>query len=429
MNKSFLSRTLPLLAVAFAFWVSPAAAKPVKIWVNTQAEAEYYANMVKIYNKKVDKNFTAEFQAYGFEEMPDKLALAVKSGINTPDIVQFDEIFFSLYLKGEIPFMDITDRIAKGPLANGILPQRTGLFKWKGRTYGVPQSTSNVVLWYREDLFRQAGISPNDLRTWDQFEAVARRIKKDDRHMLALDWSYLGMLIRQRGYDFYSPAGEPLVDSAIIVDTWKRLAMWNADGIGMMPGQGGIFSPQFFSTSVADNGVLAIMGADWYGLDILQNFDKDGKGKWRAMPLPVWTDSKSKGRRNTSSFSGQGLVIFKKSTQKEASYKFVEWVMSDIDANVERYLQGNCFTPYKPAWSDLRLARAEPFFGGQVLSQLFMELAPKAPTPSQSPMNAMIVNFVREQYFADVMGGGTKPEDAFSQMKAKIAEMSGGKKK
>jgi arabinosaccharide transport system substrate-binding protein len=427
MKNLLFSRTFPFLAAAFALAL-PVAAKPVKIWVNSQSEAEYYGNMVKLYNKKVDKNFRAEFEAYGFMEMPDKLALAVKSGINTPDIVQFDEIFFSLYLKGEVPFLDLTDRIAKSPLKTGLLPQRTGLFKWKGRTYGVPQSTSNVVLWYREDLFRASGITPNDLRTWEQFEEVGRKIRKGgQRHLLAMDWSYLGMLVRQRGYDFYSATGEPLVDSAIIVDTWRRLAKWNDEGIGMMPGQGGIFSPQFFGTSVADNGILAIMGADWYGLDILQNFDKDGAGKWRAMPLPVWTDSKSKGRRNTSSFSGQGLVIFKNSKQTEASWKFVEWVMSDIDANVERYLQGNCFTPYKPAWTDLRLARPEPFFGNQILSQLFMELAPRAPTPAQSPMNALIVNFVREQYFGAVMGGGMKPEEAFSEMKAKIAEMGKGK--
>jgi arabinosaccharide transport system substrate-binding protein len=428
MKKTLLFRSCALFAAAVTLFALPALAKPVKIWVNNQGEADYYAKMAKIYNQKVDKNFTAEFEAYGFTEMPDKLALAVKSGINTPDIVQFDEIFFSLYLKGEVPFVDLTDRIAKGPLATGLLPQRTGLFKWKGRTYGVPQSTSSVVLWYRADLFKLAGIKPAELKTWEDFEKVARRIKRDDRHMIALDWSYLGMLIRQRGYDFYSPTGEPLVDSAIIVDTWNKLAMWNNDGIGMMPGQGGIFSPQFFSTSVADNGVLAIMGADWYGLDILQNFDKDGAGKWRAMPLPVWTDAKSKSKRNTSSFSGQGLVIFKKSSQVEASWKFVEWVMSDIDANVERYLQGNCFTPYKPAWTDLRLARPEAFFGNQVLSQLLMELAPKAPTPAQSPMNAMIVNFVREQYFAAVVDGNTKAEDAYSEMKAKLAQMSGGKK-
>jgi len=427
MKKLFSLRALSILTVLSAALALPVAAKPVQIWVNSQAEADYYANMVKVYNQKVDKNFSAEFKAYGFMEMPDKLALAVKSGINTPDIVQFDEIFFSLYLKGDVPFVDLTDRIAKSPLKTGLLSTRTNLFKWKGRTYGVPQSTSNVVLWYRADILKEAGLVPNDLRTWDSFEAAAKKIKTNNRHMIVLDWSYLGMLVRQRGYDFYNAQGEPLVDSAVIVETWQRLANWNKDGVGMMPGQGGIFSPQFFSTSVANNGIVAIMGADWYGLDILQNFDRGNAGKWRAMPLPTWTDSKSKGRRSTSSFSGQGLVIFKKSTQVEASWKFVEWVMSDIDANVERYLQGNCFTPYKPAWADGRLARKEPFFGGQVLSQLFMELAPKAPTPAQSPMNAMIVNFVREQYFSSVMGGDTRPEDAFSEMKQKINAMSGKK--
>src|SRR5690606_34877158 len=155
------------------------------------------------------------------------------------------------------------------------LPQRAGVFTWKGRVYGVPQSTANVVLWYREDLFRDAGITPNDLKTWEGFEEVAKRIKSESRHMLALDWSYLGMLLRQRGYDFYNRAGEPLADSAVIVETWERLARWNSEGIAFMPGQGGIFSPQFFNTSVAANGVMAILGADWYGLDILQNMDRE----------------------------------------------------------------------------------------------------------------------------------------------------------
>jgi ABC-type glycerol-3-phosphate transport system substrate-binding protein len=243
--------------------------------------------------------------------------------------------------------------------------------------------------------------------------------------MLALDWSILPILLRQRGYDFYDKNGEPLVDSAIIVETWDRIASWSRDGVAFMPGQGGIFSPQFFNTSVAENGVFAILGADWYGLDILQNMDRARAGKWRAMPLPVWTDAKSKGgRRNTSAFSGQGLVIFKKSPHTEAAWKFVEWVMSDVDANVERYLQGNCFTPYKPAWIDQRLARPEPFFGNQILTELFMDLAPKAPPPSQSPANALIVNFLREQYFNSTMSSGDmKPVDAFVDMKDQLRKM------
>jgi arabinosaccharide transport system substrate-binding protein len=424
MKPSSLFRIIPLLSGAI-FAASALAAKPLQIWVYNQNEAKYYADMVSLYNKKTGAKFEAEFKAYGYSEMPDKLALAVKSGINVPDIVQFDEIFFSLYLKGEIPFLDLTDRIAKSPLKAGILPQRAGLFTWKGRAYGVPQSVSGVVMWYREDLFREAGITPNDVRTWEGFEKAALKIKSDSRHMLALDWSSLPILLRQRGYDFYDKNGEPLVDSAIIVETWDRIASWSRDGVAFMPGQGGIFSPQFFNTSVAENGVFAILGADWYGLDILQNMDRARAGKWRAMPLPVWTDAKSKGgRRNTSAFSGQGLVIFKKSPHTEAAWKFVEWVMSDVDANVERYLQGNCFTPYKPAWIDQRLARPEPFFGNQILTELFMDLAPKAPPPSQSPANALIVNFLREQYFNSTMSSGDmKPVDAFVDMKDQLRKM------
>ena len=44
-----------------------------------------------------------------------------------------------------------------------------------------------------------------------------------------------------------------------------------------------------------------------------------------------------------------------------------------------------------------------------------------------APMNAMIVNFIREQYFSSVMNGATTPEEAFSEMKQKIAAMSGKK--
>jgi len=422
MNTNRLLRLA--LGLALVLTTSVFAQKPLQIWVYSQGDAQYYQSMVDLYNKKTGAGLRAEFRAFGYSEMPDKLALAVRSGINVPDIVQFDEIFFSMYLRDEVPFLDLTDRIAKGPLRTGILPQRMSVFTWKGRVYGIPQSTSTALLWYREDLFRDAGITPNDIRTWDDFERVAKRIRTDNRHMLALDWSYVPILLRQRGYDFYDRNGVPLVDSAVIVDTWNRVARWNAEGVGFMPGQGGIFSPQFFNTSVAANGVLAIIGADWYGLDILQNMDRERAGKWRAMPLPVWTDSVSRGRRDVSHFSGQGLVIFKRSPHTEAAWKFVEWVMSDVDANVERYLQGNAFTPYRPAWTDLRHARPEPYFGNQILTNLLMELAPKGPPLAQSPAHALIVNFLREQYFNVTMyGPDVTPAQAYSEIKSQLRQM------
>ena len=409
----------------------PAAVKsgkpPVELWVNSQSDEKYYLNMIKAYQAKVDPSFEANVRSYGFTEMPDKLAIAIKTGINPPDIVQLDEIYFSLYLRGTVPFVDITKRVEKSGLADGILPQRMGLFKWKDKIYGIPQSVSNVVLYYRDDIFKDLGITPKAIDTWPKLEAVAKKLHTDARSLLALDWSYFEILMRQRGYELFDAAGNPLPDSAVAVETLKKILEWKNGGVGILPDRGSMFEAEFFNAYVQTNGVLAVIGADWYGLDMIQGFDPKHAGKWKAMPLPVWTDSVSRGKSNTSSFSGQGLVIFKKSKQVDRAWKFIEWAMKDVDANVERYLQGNCFTPYRPAWTDLRFNKTDAYFGGQSLAGLLMELAPKVPTVVQSPYRAEFVQLFREKYWSSMMMGTTPPDSVFHELKKELLSKGGAK--
>ncbi len=395
-------------------------AKPIEFWVNSQSDEKYYLNMIKTYQSKVDKTFEANVHSYGFTEMPDKLAIAIKTGINPPDIVQLDEIYFSLYLRGQIPFVDLTGRVKKAKLDEAILPQRMGLFTWKDKIYGLPQSVSNVVLYYRADIFKDLGITPKSIDTWPKLEAVSKKVHTPTRKMMAMDWSYFEIMMRQRGYELFDSAGNPLPDSAIAVETLRKLLGWTKDSVGMTPDRGSIFEPEFFNSYVANNGVLAVLGADWYGLDMIQGLDPLHKGKWRAMAMPVWTDSLSHGQNPTSSFSGQGLVIFKKSTQVDRAWKFIEWVMSDIDANVERYVEGNCFTPYRGAWTDPRFNKPEPYFGGQSLASLLMELAPRVPYVVQSPYRAPFVNLFREKYWNSLMMTGIAPEKLFHDLKAEL---------
>lgn len=408
-------------SLALSLWsVIPIYSKPVIFWVNSASDEKYYRNMIQTYKTTVDKSFEAEVHSYGFTEMPDKLAIAIKTGINAPDIVQLDEIYFSLYLRGELPFEDITERVKKAKLDEAILSQRMGLFTWKDKIYGLPQSVSNVVLFYREDVFKDLGITPRSIDTWTKFEAVAKKIHTDARSMVALDWSYFEILMRQRGYELYDAAGSPLPDSVVAVETLHKILHWAKDGIGLLPDRGSIFEPEFFNSYVANNGILAVIGADWYGLDMIQGMDPKHSGKWKAMPLPIWTDSLSKGQSPTSSFSGQGLVLLKKSKQIDRAYKFVEWVMSDNEANVQRYLQGNCFTPYRGAWTDQRFSKPEPYFGGQSLAGLLMELAPRVPNVVQSPYRAPFVNLFREKYWSSMMMGGMPPEKLYHDLRSEL---------
>lgn len=432
MSMRFLSLlAVALLCKPFAASAQAAApksgARPLEFWVNSQTDEKYYKNMIAAYKAKVDPTFAANVRSYGFTEMPDKLAIAIKTGINPPDLVQLDEIYFSLYLRGTIPFVDLTSRIEKAGLDRGILPQRMGLFRWKDRVYGIPQSVSDVVLYYRDDVLKEAGVTPKMIDTWPKFEAVAKKLHTDSRSLLALDWSLFEILMRQRGYELFDAQGNPLPDSAAAVSTLRKLKEWKDQGVGLLPDRSSMYEAEFFNAYVQSNGVLSLVGADWYGLDMIQGFVPKLAGKWKAMPLPIWTDSLSRGERPTSSFSGQGLVIFKKSKQVDRAWNFIQWVMTDIDANVERYLDGNCFTPYRPAWTDLRFTRADDYFGGQPLAGLLMDLAPKSPNVIQSPYRASFVQLFREKYWSAMMLGNTPPDSVFHMLKAELLSGDGKK--
>ena len=94
--------------------------------------------------------------------------------------------------------------------------------------------------------------------------------------------------------------------------------------------------------------------------------------------------------------------------------------MSDIDANVARYVEGNCFTPFRGAWTDPRFNKPEPYFGGQSLASLLMELAPRVPNVVQSPYRAPFVNLFREKYWNSLMMTGISPEQLFHDLKAEL---------
>lgn len=376
----------------------------MEIWVNSSADAKYYQHMVKEY-QKTNPKFKANVRHFGFAELPDKLGIAMKTGINAPDIVQTDEMFFSVFLGPQIPFVDLTKKAKASGLTQSILPQRQAIFTYKNKLYGIPQSLSAVVMYYREDLFKTEGIKPQDLDTWDKFYEVGKKIRKQQRSLLALDWSYWEILARQRGVEIVHPDGKPNFKDSTVVSTLEWLQNLAKERIGEQPDRGSIFEPTFFTGDVANNEIMTIIGAEWYGLDMLNNFTPpEVKGKWKAMPLPAWTDAKSNKRR-TSSFSGQGLLIYKGSKQVDNSWKFIEFTQKNIEANVSRFTDRNCITAYTPAWADNRFNMPDSIFGGQNFGGLILELAQELPTPIQAPGRAILINLLREKYWNGYMNG------------------------
>lgn len=411
------SVALAALAVA-----SLAICEPVDIWISSQQDKIYYDNMVRLYQNQVDPDFEANVQAFGFREMPDKLAIALKTQTNTPDIVQLDEVFFGMYLKDEeTPFVDLTDRVRKAGLDTKLMPQRMDLFSHAGKMHGLPQSLSAVVIYYRRDLFEQYGLSPSQFQTWDDVMRIGEELIKENQSFLAMDPSYFGMLLRQRGGTLFGDDGTILPDFELAVETLDFMGKLAQSRVGLMPDRSTIFDPVFFGGDVANNEIMAIMGADWYGLDMIQQFSPELEGEWGIMPLPAWTDEEGNPNSvRTSTFAGQGLVIYRGSQVIDESWKFIEFVMTNPEANAQRFLQGNSFPAYKPAFEDIRLLQPQPFFGYDSMGQILVGLADDVPQVAMNPLRPMAVFMIREGLLSSVMYGEGDARTALTRFREQL---------
>ena len=374
--------------------------------------------MVKLYKATVDKDFEAKVQAFGFREMPEKLAVSVKTGINPPDVVQLDEVLFGAFLAGDVPFLDLSDRIKKAKLNQDIAKSRQNLFAYKGKTYGLPQSLSAMVLYYRSDLLKELNIDPISLTTWDKFVSIGEKVIKDhSKAMIALDPTYFGILLRQRDSDLFGKDGSVYPDREAAIEILAWLQNLKKSGVGMVPERASIFDPLFFNSAVQFGEVLTVVGADWYGLDMLQQFTPDLKGKWGAMPLPAWKLPNGKLSRRTSTFAGQGLMINKGSKHPDEAWEFIKFVITDKESNARRFLDGNSFPAYMPAWKDERLLQPNEFFSNQRFGELLVKLSNEVPEVVGHPNRAKAIFLFQETFFNSLIYGELKPAEVIDKMK------------
>ncbi|MBT5915446.1 MAG: extracellular solute-binding protein [Opitutae bacterium] len=406
-----------LFVIAVLSVVSPLSAKELVIWISSFQDQVYYEQMGELYAKSRKKDVTINVKAYGFREMPDKLGVAIRSGQGIPDMVQLDETFFGVFLNEDSPFVDLTKKVKKSGLSKDLHPRRLEVFTYKGKVMGVPQSLSAMVLYYRKDLFEEFDIKPSDLKTWADVAEVGAELQEDQgQRLMALDGTLFDVFLRQKGTDLFDKKGNFLPDEEKALEVLEEFAEMSAAQITVMPDRGSIFDPVFFSGDLETGEVLCVPGADWYGLDLFQQFAPGMKGLWGMMPLPTWRNEKGELGPRTATFAGQGLMICKGSKKREESWDFIEFVMKNKEANAERFLQGNSFPAYQPSWKDERLLAKHEYFE-QSIGELLIQLAKEIPPVVVDPRRPQAIFLMQENYFGSVMFGALSPKDAIKQYK------------
>ncbi len=222
-RRDFTSRTLALGVSSFAMGAflqacggsggSDEASGQITVWTWPDND-KTFAKTTPIFEKKFP-NIKVKVQAFDNTTYHDKLLAALVSG-SGPDVAMI-EIGNVAKFKGKPGFVDL----AQAPYNATQSKANYAAYSWKyvadeqtGKLFALPKNTGPGGLFYRRDLFEQAGLPTEPekvhelLKDWDAFLAVGKQLAvKDKQWMVATPGQIFNTIRAEAGVSFYDEQG------------------------------------------------------------------------------------------------------------------------------------------------------------------------------------------------------------------------------
>ena len=265
-------------------------------------------------------NITIEFQDVPFEEIRDKLLTQVAAN-NPPDVAYLDASAVGDFASRNAlvnldPYIELSTAVDPEDYVEAFLTSAMH----EGSIYGLPIDAETTGLFYRTDLFAEAGITEPPA-TWDDFLAAAKKLtipeKKQYGFILFAPeaayywypwlWQAGGELLSQDGQDVLwdSEAGKRAAEFYVGLREYSPPDYYNSNS---WDGR----------VAFAEGKVAMYVAGAWFA-GTLQNEYPDLNGKWATAPLP-------KDKQCATTIAGDTLVIFRASKHPDAAWKWIEFV-------------------------------------------------------------------------------------------------------
>lgn len=323
-----------------------------------------------------------------FAEIHDKMLAATASGVGVPDIARVEQGRMSAFFKGEeVGFAPLNDLIGDR-MKDLVSGSATDYWTWKGQIYGIGNEVNACTLAYRKSVFDEIGVA-TPFETWDAFVEAAQKLKTDkDMAAMTLHDLHDGdfqMMLFNAGEQMF------LEDGAFggLNDIGKQILMTQRqmlkDGTAIpAPATGDATwgAPNFWEVYRQDK-VAAVMGAPWWN-GKLGNEDRIGPGpqekQWRLQALPGGI---GKGVP-TATHGGTSVSIPKAAPHPQEAWAVIE--ESHLTKAVLQDVKERGIIPsYIPAIEDPLVHEPYAYYDGQVIGDLYLELAKAMPRVYQSP--------------------------------------------
>lgn len=287
--------------------------------------------------EKQNPDIKVRIQPQIYSDISPKFLLANRTG-GAPDLVFINAETMGALVKADT-LLDLEPYLAKSK--NVAADDINVSASWNaalvdGKRLALPLFPATGAIFYRKDLFREAGINQESLKTWADFTAAAKKLTKRDAHGQV--WGigvplsklpdggttslFANLLVTKNGRAWDDKTCQPLYANAGGAASASMLIDWiKKDEI----------MPQEVLISAVDDineqfhaGRYAMIVASSARYERAYNSAKWGKENLGILPWPSFEGEKYGPQIITGWWAG----VWKKSRNKDAAAKFAEYMVS-----------------------------------------------------------------------------------------------------
>jgi multiple sugar transport system substrate-binding protein len=295
----------------------------------------------------------------------DKLYTAIKAN-NEPDLGQVE---YQL-----LPTFETTNSlIDMAPYGASDVKSQFVPWTWNQVTlgnavYAIPEDTGPMAMFYRQDIFTKYHLAVPT--TWAEYAADAAKLHAANASEYITDFPpkeagwFTGLMWQAGGHMF-----------GINGQSWK-VAVNNSASLQVASYWQDLVSKKLVKTDPdftngwyqnLQNGTVATwISAVWGAATISTNAPKSS-GDWRVAPVPQW----QAGQTVNGNWGGSTTVTFKSTKHPKEATTFALWLNSN-QQSIDEMIKGAAIYPAYQASLDSPLLNApQPFYGNQVIGQVF----------------------------------------------------------
>lgn len=292
------------------------------VWLMTgSAPDELVADLNDEFESSHD-GVTVNYEVQQWDGILEKLTTALASN-DPPDVIELGNTQTAQFSAAG-GLLDLSDKVSDlggDTWLEGL--KESGA--WDGKQFGIPFYAGNRVVFYRTDLFEDAGVAPP--ASFDEWIAAGEKLtaanKGNDRFqalylpgqswyvLLSFIWDHGGELAVQDGEAWTAAIDSPEAQAGI--EDYKRLY----DSLSKAPADTDEANPQQFEV-FAEGNVGMMIGLPWE-LNSAVDANKDLEGNVAAFPIPS-----TNGGAAPVFLGGSNLAISAGSDQADLAYEWIK---------------------------------------------------------------------------------------------------------